>query len=76
MSGKRIAFGAKPSKVASPEADLWVKNRDISTEEKTKRLTIDLPASLHQTFKASCAKRGLKMADVIRDLLLQGDFLS
>jgi plasmid stability protein len=34
-----------------------------------KRLTIDIPASLHSRIKVSCAQRGVKMADEIRELL-------
>jgi hypothetical protein len=75
MSGKHIKFVAKPSKAVSPKADLWVKSREVNVEESIKRLTVDLPTSLHQAFKASCARRGLKMADVIRDLLWQSDIL-
>ncbi|MCW6512403.1 plasmid partition protein ParG [Lichenifustis flavocetrariae] len=34
-----------------------------------KRFTIDVPDSLHKRVKTACAMRGLKMADVIRDML-------
>ena len=34
-----------------------------------KRLTIDIPESLHTRVKSQCAKRGAKMADEIRALL-------
>ena len=34
-----------------------------------KRLTIDVPASLHANVKAGCARQGIKMADAIRELL-------
>lgn len=34
-----------------------------------KRLTIDVPASLHANIKAGCARQGIKMADAIRGLL-------
>lgn len=36
---------------------------------ETKRLTIDVPASLHANIKAGCARQGIKMADAIRELL-------
>lgn len=55
---------AKPSKLE--DADAWVKSR---TAEKSKRLTIDVPAELHSRLKAACALRGAKMADEIRALL-------
>jgi hypothetical protein len=34
-----------------------------------KRLTIDIPLSLHQRVKSQCALKGDKMADVVRELL-------
>jgi acyl carrier protein phosphodiesterase len=34
-----------------------------------KRLTIDIPLSLHQRVKSRCALQGEKMADVVRGLL-------
>ncbi|RYC29360.1 hypothetical protein D3273_24265 [Lichenibacterium minor] len=37
--------------------------------ETMKRFTIDVPASLHTRVKIGCAQRGLKMADVLREML-------
>lgn len=34
-----------------------------------KRLTIDVPAVLHTAIKVECARKGVKMADAIRDIL-------
>ncbi len=34
-----------------------------------KRLTIDVPLSLHKRIKSQCAIENLIMADVVRDLL-------
>jgi ParG len=42
---------------------------DREPEEPTKRFTIEVPASLHRRVRAACAKRGLKVSDVLRDLL-------
>ncbi len=39
------------------------------TPSEMKRLTIDVPAYLHANVKAGCARRGIKMADAIRELL-------
>lgn len=36
-----------------------------------KRLTIDVPESLHRSIKTQCAMRGTKIADEVRELLLQ-----
>lgn len=75
MSGKKIAFGTKPTaKPAAPApVDTWVETRgeDTATTEPMKRLTIDVPESLHREIKAQCAMRGAKIADEVRELLLQ-----
>ena len=47
--------GERPAKFGSPTA--------------MKRLTIDVPATLHANVKSLCAKRGVKMTDAIRELL-------
>jgi hypothetical protein len=68
---KTIAF--KPVKPASP--DDWVKStkpleREAPTPtEPMKRFTIDVPVELHRRVKSECARRGVKMADVLRELL-------
>jgi hypothetical protein len=68
---KKVSIGVRPStKPAAPAADAWVENRADATEA-TKRLTIDIPDSLHRTIKAQCAMRGSKIADEVRELLLQ-----
>lgn len=70
MSGKKVAFGAKPKQ--NPAADAWVEKREIPEEKpKMKRLTIDVPEDLHRKIKAECAMRGSKIADEVRELLLQ-----
>ncbi|MBS1095872.1 hypothetical protein [Gluconobacter wancherniae] len=73
MSAKKIQIGMKPTnKAISPSADAWVETRKNSVEpEAMKRLTIDVPASLHRMIKSSCAMRGTKIADEVRELLLQ-----
>jgi hypothetical protein len=69
---KKIQIGSKPI-TASPSvtADAWVEKRAIGEAENIKRLTIDLPETLHRKIKADCALRGTKMAEEIRELLLQ-----
>ena len=65
---KKVSFGVKPSTVQADtaKADEWVNRRDL---EAMKRLTIDVPASLHARIKSQCALRGVKMADELRELL-------
>lgn len=70
MTTKKISIGIKPSAraAAKPEAaDSWVENR--AEEEPMKRLTIDIPASLHRAIKMQTAQRGTKIADEVRELL-------
>lgn len=68
---KRVPFRGKPSTVTETNADSWVRNRETEPKEVMKRLTIDVPISLHKRIKTSCAVRGAVMADEIRDMLEQ-----
>lgn len=69
--GKKVSFGGKPTNVANLSADHWVENRETQPKEAMKRLTIDVPVSLHKRIKSQCVMDGLVMADAIRDLLDQ-----
>ena len=78
MIAKKIAIGTKPTaKPAAPApVDTWVESRTTAeagedAPEPMKRLTIDVPESLHREIKAQCAMRGAKIADEVRELLLQ-----
>ena len=81
MSTKKVSIGTKPtSKPAPAAADAWVESRSPVAEadqiaqeqpEKMKRLTIDVPEELHRKIKTACAQRGTKIADEVRELLLQ-----
>jgi hypothetical protein len=66
---KKITISGKPTAKPSPSSpDEWVSDR-TGSGEPTKRLTIDIPLSLHQRVKSQCALRGQKMADEVRELL-------
>lgn len=67
---KKLTLGTKPHRRTSPDADNWVESR-AAVVESMKRLTIDIPESLHRQIKSSCALRGTKIADEVRELLLQ-----
>ena len=73
MSTKKVPIGTKPtSKPAPAAADAWVESRaPAEGPEPMKRLTIDVPASLHRAIKTQCAARGTKIADEVRELLMQ-----
>jgi ParG len=72
---KKVSF----ARVAPKAADDWVAGAGTEAAssvapppqptESMKRLTIDIPRSLHTRIKAACALRGSKMADEIRALL-------
>lgn len=70
---KKISIGTKPTaKPAPAAADAWVESRvPAEGPEPMKRLTIDVPESLHRSIKSQCAMRGTKIADEVRELLLQ-----
>lgn len=69
---KKITIGTKPTANLQnlDAADEWVKSR-ATEAEPMKRLTIDIPASLHRAIKAQCAMRGVKIAEEIREILMQ-----
>ena len=70
MATKKVSFGTTPAPKAAaqpPTAEKWVENRNA--EPTMKRLTVDVPADLHSRIKVACARRGVKMADEIRELL-------
>lgn len=72
MSTKKIAIGTKPTNQAlAAPVDTWVENRAVGATETMKRLTIDIPESLHRTIKSQCAMRGTKIVDEVRELLLK-----
>lgn len=53
-------------------ADVWVESRsNDDAPQAMKRLTIDVPASLHRAIKTQCVLRGTTIADEVRELLLQ-----
>jgi hypothetical protein len=72
---KKVTFG----RAAPKTADDWVAAAPpeeapellpkAEPAEPMKRLTIDVPRSLHSRIKAACALRGSKMVDEIRVLL-------
>jgi predicted DNA binding CopG/RHH family protein len=67
---KKVSIAPRPS---GRQADEWVnapaKAAAPAAGQEMKRLTIDIPASLHRRVKAVCAAEGVKMADVVRELL-------
>ena len=79
MPQKKVNFNAKPKKDKPVNVDEWVVNRDSKavdskskpeeTSEKIKRLTLDIPESLHRAIKKKAVEDGETMADQLRSLL-------
>jgi predicted DNA binding CopG/RHH family protein len=69
---KKIQLATKASTTTAKAMEEWVSGKTPTRlSEKMKRLTIDVPEMLHRKIKGSCAARGVKMADEIRDILEQ-----
>ena len=69
---KKVSITSKPDgsrKPTAEAAEARVAERQANGNEPTKRLTIDVPFSLHRRMKAQCALDGVNMADVVRELL-------
>lgn len=65
---KKVAIKSPGEKQAgiSVSATQWVANR-----EDTKRLTIDIPTSLHMKLKISSAQAGQTMGEIVRSSIEQ-----
>lgn len=66
---KKVGIGPRPSsqQKAPASSDQWVENPEKS--KAMKRLTVDISEDLHRKIKADCAMRGIKIADMVRQLL-------
>jgi hypothetical protein len=71
MAGmKKVTFSARrPSEPLPKTIDDWVEDRDPGEPEPIKRLTVDMPISLHRRVKIQCAQQNLVMTEVIREFL-------
>lgn len=68
---KKVNFTAK-SNSKPPSVDDWVQTRATESDEPTekmKRLTLDVPESLHRAIKSKAVSEGVTMADMLRELL-------
>jgi hypothetical protein len=73
---KTVAFN-KPRTAGTDvnSVDRWVGDVGVAPEQKPakpvrmKRFTIDVPADLHRRIKSECAREGVKMTDVLREML-------
>ena len=76
---KKVVFGAVPTKPASPASlDDLVQSRaegaansaaNDKPAEATRRVSVDLPMSVHTKLKLHCVQSGVLMADYVRQLI-------
>ena len=79
MSSKKVTFGTKPDLTS---LDALVQSRSegqgaappvasvpVVEKEATRRVSVDLPLSLHTKLKLHCVQSGALMADYVRDLI-------
>lgn len=67
---KDVSFSGKPPSKDNPRATEAFEALGLSAKpEKTKRLTVDVSASLHSRIKLECCRRDVAIADVVRRLL-------
>ena len=74
MTAKRIAIGGRP--VTDPNAESWVRRGDgvdkapevTRADLYTARLTVDVTPELRGCIKVAAFRRGLTVADMLREL--------
>ena len=71
---KKVSIGTRPSTRQAPaSADEWVGTRAetaaAQASEPTKRITIDVPGSLHRRVRIGCATEGTRVAGEVRAFL-------
>lgn len=67
MTAKPPLFGTRPS-----DPDAWVRRKEkpVGTgEDFTARLTVDVTPALRGRIRMAAFRRGITMADMLRDLL-------
>ena len=75
MAAKKVSIGTKPVSSVSSNVDQWVETRTVEMETvpqekpKMKRLTLDIPETLHRAIKMKSVEQGVPMADLLRELL-------
>jgi hypothetical protein len=66
---KKVTISAKPTQEKSaPSAEQWVQSRNV---QGTKRVTVDIPKSLHTRIRIDCLTRGVNMTDELRTILVE-----
>jgi hypothetical protein len=68
---KQTALANATKKTVDPEAWVSEKPKAANATEKPSKLVVELPADLHRQLKGKCGMEGLKIKNVIQDLLEQ-----
>jgi len=71
VAAKKVNFGNNKAQ-KQENLDRWVEERSLESTAKSvkmKRLTLDIPESLHRQIKMTAAAEGVAMADLLRELL-------
>ena len=66
---KKTALANAIAKPKDPERWVGAKLKADRDNEKPARLVVELPADLHRKLKGKCGMEGLKIKDVINELL-------
>lgn len=67
---KDVSFRGRPPSKDNSRANEAFEALGLSPKpEKTKRVTADIPISLHSRMKLECCRRDVAIADVVRRLL-------
>lgn len=63
----------KPAPPVTPEVPKndATENTLVPQNDSMKRLTVDIPEYLHRAIKSQCALKGEKIADAVREILVQ-----
>jgi len=65
---KSVSIGSRPAAAPSPSPDQWVSGAAAATP-KRKRLTLDLPAEVHQRLKIEAARHETTILALVMDAL-------
>lgn len=70
---KKVAMPQPRPVAATPDDFVNRKTEpEVVPSEPTKRLSVDVPVSLHKRLKILCANREMNMADAMRDFIAEG----
>ena len=67
---KRVSIGSRPATAPSSSPDQWVSGAAAAIP-KRKRLTLDLPAELHQRLKIEAARHETTILALVMDALAE-----